>query len=88
MTNRWLPDAPILPKRRGAPAQPVRPRCEQKVWINGAGDERWRKGRYGEVDWDRCTRDGRCEIDGHFYCTRHGGEIALARLLGSEDPSL
>jgi hypothetical protein len=31
-----------------------------------------------------CTRSGTVEIDGKPYCGQHGGQVALAALLGEE----
>lgn len=59
--------------------------CEGKVIVIGQGNINWRRERYGE-NWRLCTFPANVEIDEKVYCSRHAGEVALAHLLGEEDP--
>ena len=76
MPDRWL-SKPFDRRERNFEPQP---RCDQKVIVNGPHDRLWRIQRYGD-DAMRCTFPAVCEIDGKHYCARHGGEIALRKLL-------
>lgn len=76
MTKRLKP----LP---GTPPRVATPRCEHKVQIQGWHDVKWRSNRYENLGgmWDDCTFPSYCEIDGHYYCRRHAGQIVLEQFL-------
>ena len=75
------------PNRGNPPPARYRDRCEAKVIVIGEHVVNWRKERYGDnEDWDRCTRPATVVIDDRCFCTRHGGELALSKLLGEKDP--
>lgn len=64
-----------------------RPRCIAKVMVIGDHARRWRKAEFGDSpDWDRCSRPSTVVIDNKPLCGRHGGELALAKLLGEKEP--
>lgn len=69
--------------KRCLPVQ--RDQCEAKVIVTGKHQISWRRERYGE-DFNRCSFPSTVEIDDRKFCARHGGELALARLLGEKDP--
>jgi hypothetical protein len=80
----------IYPAARRLESNPTpieyRDRCQATVIVIGSHTIEWRKHRYGEEDWDRCTRPATVVIDDRAFCTRHGGEVALSKLLGEKDP--
>jgi hypothetical protein len=72
---------PILSRRGDRPYE--RPRCCARVIVNTQHEIAWRQDRYGG-EWNRCTFPATVEIDGREFCSRHGGEFALSKLLGEE----
>jgi hypothetical protein len=84
-TKRIYPSPRRIPGNEYKPIQ-YRDRCCAKVIVIGEHSVEWRKHRYGEEDWDRCTRPATVVIDDRAFCTRHGGELALSKLLGEKDP--
>jgi hypothetical protein len=62
-----------------------RDQCDAKVIVTGKHQISWRRERYGE-DFNRCSFPATVVIDDRNFCSRHGGELALARLLGEKDP--
>lgn len=84
-TKRIYPGSRRMADNAYKPIQ-FRDRCAANVIVIGQHNIEWRKHRYGENDWQRCTRPATVVIDDRAFCTRHGGELALARLLGEKDP--
>lgn len=76
--NYWIGTPPF---RRDWPQDP--PQCEHEVMVIGSHIVQYRKKHYGPR-WKLCSFPARCVIDGRNYCARHGGEIALRKLLGEE----
>lgn len=62
-------------------AQHFAHRCQSTVQIVGEHTIRWRKNRYGEENWDKCSHLAVVELDGVLLCRRHAGERVLEQYL-------
>lgn len=62
-----------------------RDQCDAKVIITGKHQISWRIEKYGD-DFNRCSFPATVVIDDRSFCSRHGGELALARMLDEKDP--
>lgn len=90
MTARWLrlpiPERRKLPQCCAVVADPSHapgwrarrygPKATQRSPYHVAN------GQMTDVDPARCVRHAVVEIDGRFYCSIHGGQVALKKLAG------